>query len=251
MALSQEKLDSFHQNGYLRYGKILEDEEIELLGKQYDLEFEKSGEDKSCRNIAGDDMDAIDDAPQRTLQIMQMCERNIHFRRLLYNDKILDVVEDLMGPNIQLFHDQALFKPAREGGAVGWHQDNGYWMCRPSSLVSCWLTLDDVDNRNGAMQVIPGSHLMPVWHEPSEESTALLEISNVDTSSAVTIDLPAGGCMFHHCQTVHYTGPNATEFQRRAHAIHFMQPGTRMSLEGLASEGMGVSFKRPLLRARV
>jgi len=250
MALSQEQLDGFHQNGYLRYGKILEENEIELLREQYALEIEKACEDKSCRNIAGDDLGAIDDAPQRMLQVMQMCERNIHFRRLLYNEKILDVVEDLMGPNIQLLHDQALFKPPREGGAVSWHQDNGYWKCRPASLVSCWLTLDDVDRSNGAMQVIPGSHLTPIWHEQSEEASALLEISDVDESAAVAIGLPAGGCMFHHCQTLHYTAPNTTDRQRRALAIHFMPPGTRTTSEFLEAEGMCVSFKRPLLRAR-
>ena len=50
------------------------------------------------------------------LQIMQMCERNLHYRRLLYNEQILDVVEDLIGPNIQLFHDRALYKAPRHGG---------------------------------------------------------------------------------------------------------------------------------------
>ena len=38
---------------------------------------------------------------------------------------------DLIGPTIQLFHDQALFKPAHTGGPIHWHQDNGYWQCEP------------------------------------------------------------------------------------------------------------------------
>lgn len=251
MTLSQEQIDAFHKNGYLKYGKILENDEIDLLREQYDLEFDKARDDATCRNLAGDDLGAVEDAPQRMLQVMQMCERNIHFRQLLYNERILDIVEDLIGPNIQLLHDQALFKPARDGGAVTWHQDNGYWKCRPASLVSCWLTFDDVDKKNGAMQVIPGSHLTPVWHEKSEQAGALLEISDVDESTAVALDLPAGGCMFHHCQTLHYTAPNTTDRQRRALAMHFMPPGTRTAAEILDNEGMAVSFKRPLLRARV
>ena len=55
------------------------------------------------------------------LQIMQCCERSTHFRQLLYDGRILDIAEDLLGPNIQLFHDQALYKPARDGGSVFWH----------------------------------------------------------------------------------------------------------------------------------
>jgi hypothetical protein len=62
------------------------------------------------------------------LQRTQMCEVSMEFRRLLYNPAILDAAEQLMGTNIQLFHDQALFKPALDaasasfGGNMQWHQ---------------------------------------------------------------------------------------------------------------------------------
>ena len=65
-------------------------------------------------------------------------------------------------------------------------------------------------------------------HERSPESGALLDVGQrVDTSQAEVVDLPAGGALFHHCQTLHYTPPNATSRQRRALAIHLMPPGTR------------------------
>ena len=253
MSLTQEQIDHFNCQGYLSIGKILEDEEIELLREQYDLEFEKARESNAYRNLSmddGGDSDTKEAAPQRMLQIMQMCERNIHFRRLVYDGRILDLAEDLIGPNIQLFHDQALYKPAHDGGAVFWHQDNAYWQCRPASLISCWLTLDDVDVTNGAMQVIPGSHLTPVWHERSNDSGALLDLKDLDDSSAVIIDLPAGGIMFHHCQTLHYTQPNETDRQRRAFAIHLMTPGTRSTKEVNTEEQFQVGFERPMLRAK-
>ena len=114
------------------------------------------------------------------------------------------------------------------------------------------MALDDVDIRNGAMQVIPGSHLTPVWHERSEKTTALLDMKDLDTSSAIAIDLPAGGCMFHHCQTLHYTQPNETERQRRAFAIHLMTPGTRSAKDEklVSDKDFEVGFERPMLRAK-
>ena len=195
---------------------------------------------------------SIDNAPgaehklegkQQVFQLMQMCERNIHFRSMLFATRILDLVQDLMGPNIMLFHDQTLYKPAKTGGAVFWHQDNAHWRCRPSNLISCWMTLDDVERENGAMQFVPGSHLKPAWHERSEETNALLKTEGVDESKVVVVDLPAGGVVFHHCQTLHYTQPNATDRKRRAFAIHFMPPGTRKD-----GDVMQVNFNRPLLR---
>lgn len=251
MTLTQEQIDFFWENGYLSCGPVLQDADIEPLRREYDAEFEKAWQQNSLRNLsAGDavDLEGKKSAATQMLQIMGMGERNIHFRKLLFNAAILDRVQDLIGPNLMLFHDQALFKPAHTGGAVFWHQDNAYWKCRPATLVSCWLTLDDVDKDNGAMQVIPGSHLKPVWHDQSESTDALLDIENqVDTSKAKVIELPAGGCMFHHCQTLHYTQPNTTDRQRRAFAMHFMQPGT------CAQDGhiMRAGFERPIVRMNI
>ena len=158
-ALTEEQVNDFWIDGYLGIGKILEDDEVELLRREYDREFERARNGLHPRYRSH----AIGDT--KMLQIMQMCEYNIHFRRLLYDDRILDMVEDLIGPNIQLFHDQALYKPARHGGPALWHQDNAYWHCSPPNLVSCWLTLDDVDIHNGAMQFLPGTHFHSEEHE--------------------------------------------------------------------------------------
>jgi ectoine hydroxylase-related dioxygenase (phytanoyl-CoA dioxygenase family) len=183
-------------------------------------------------------------AVTRMLQVMQVCERSLAFRRLLYDSRFLDIVQDLLGPAIMLFHDQALFKPAKTGGPVHWHQDNAYWGCAPANLVSCWLTLDNAVKENGAMQVIPGSHRRAALHRKGADTGSLLETEGLDPSSAVTVTLPAGGCMFHHCQTLHYTQPNTTDRDRRAFIMHYMAPGTRDN----KGEVMRVGWSRPLLR---
>src|SRR5688572_20809284 len=115
MTLTQEQLDAFWRNGYLPYKKILEDEEVELYRREYDREFELAEAGGHWRNLSADDgasFTAQKTAPKQMLQIMQMCERNIHFRKLIHDARILDVVQEIIGPNIMLFHDQALFKPA-------------------------------------------------------------------------------------------------------------------------------------------
>ncbi len=87
-------------------------------------------------------------------------------------------------------------------------------------------------------------NLKPVHHEITEQTDALLEIEGVDTEKAVVVDLPAGGCMLHHCQTLHYTAPNITEHRRRAFAMHFMVPGSRDKKGNV----MRVGFAHPMLR---
>ena len=250
--LSQEQIGGFWEKGFIEIGKLLDDELVEELRREYDRLFAEARQDGRFRNLAIDDTDDVDtknEANEQMLQIMQMCERSMSYRRLLFHNPILDIVEDLIGPNIQLFHDQALYKPALHGGPVFWHQDNAYWQCLPANLISCWMTLDDVDVDNGAMHLLPGSHLRPQAHERSASTSALLDFGDqVDDAAAEVIELPAGGAMGHHCQTLHYTPPNKTERQRRAFVIHFMSPGTR---RGSSGDLLKVSFDRPMLRMQM
>lgn len=251
--LTVEQVDEFHERGFLSLGKILDDDRVALLRTEYDKVFELAQTTGEYRNLAMKqelpDSDEKKASPTQMLQIMQMCERNIHYRQLLFHSPTLDIVESLLGPNLQLFHDQALFKPAHCGGPVFWHQDNAYWKCVPANLVSVWMTLDDVDASNGAMHVIPGSHLQSVAHDPSSEAGLLLDLKDsVDAAKAVVIELPAGGAMLHHCQTLHYTPPNHTDRQRRAVIVHFMTPGTRSLSTGAY---IPVSFTNPMLRMKM
>ena len=121
MKLTREQIDFFFENGSLPYIKLLTDDEIVELRNEYDRLFDEARNDGRYRNLAISDTtdnDAKKSAPRQMLQIMQVCERSIKFRKLLYDSRFLDVVQDVIGPNIMLFHDQALFKPAQHGGAV-------------------------------------------------------------------------------------------------------------------------------------
>ncbi len=245
-SLTQEQIDTFRSEGYIPIGKLIEDSDLEELRSEYDRTFDEARESTLYRNLSADGGAAQrhdEGAEEEMLQIMQMCERSLAFRRLLYHEPILDIAEDLIGPNIQLFHDQALFKPAHHGGPIHPHQDNAYWRCLPANLVSCWLTLDDVDVDNGAMHLLPGSHLAAMGHERGD---VLLDAGTPDPAESRVVPLPAGGALFHHCQTLHFTPPNRTDRQRRAFAIHFMTPGTR-------SPGgeLPIGFSRPLLRGHM
>jgi ectoine hydroxylase-related dioxygenase (phytanoyl-CoA dioxygenase family) len=150
------------------------------------------------------------------------------FRRLLFKADILDRVESLMGaPNIRLYHDQALFKPPLHGDEVPWHQDNGYWKLEPAAAISLWIALDDVDEANGCMRFIPGSHMAgEVGHLRAGQYTAQLK-ADADEALAAPVPMPAGSGVFHHCRTLHNTKPNHTPRQRRAWVMHLMPSGTR------------------------
>lgn len=245
MKLTSQEVEQFRREGYLNIPhRVIEADHLALLRERYDALFAQkrctSGE--GLRNLAvigESEQDETADRSEEMLQIMEMWRYDDAYRKLLYHEPLLDIAESLIGSNIQLFHDQALYKPARHGGEVPWHQDNGYWRCTPPNLVSIWMALDDADEGNGCMNVIPGSHLeSAAAHDraASEKGKlpALLE-ANVDETRATPVPVKAGYAMVHHCLMLHQTNPNRSNRERRAMVIHYMPTGTRNGKgEGMA-----------------
>ena len=237
MKLMPQEVEEFRRDGYLKIDRrIIDDEHLAVLSEHYDSLFaQKRGTiGEGLRNLAvvGDsESDEGTDCAEEMLQIMEMWRVDEEFRKLLYHEPLLDIAESLIGADIQLFHDQALYKPAYHGGEVYWHQDNGYWRCNPPNLVSIWIALDDADEENGCMNVIPGSYLAGLAaHERAESEKgnlpALLQV-DAEVNRAVSVPVEAGYAMVHHCLTLHQTNPNRSSRDRRAMVIHYMPSGTR------------------------
>lgn len=241
LILSQEQIDDYMTNGYLSLGKILDEHQIEFLQNEYDREVEKARREGYLTNLAApDEQTNTEDA--QMLQVFDVSTRNIRFRRLVYADRILDVVEDLIGPNIRLLGAHLLYKPPQRGSVVYWHHDNLYHQCFPANMVSGWLTLDDVNGDNGAMQMIPGSHLRPTWEDWGQH------VEKLDTSNASMVELPAGGMMFNHCQVLHRSEPNNSDRPRRVVVIRFVPIGTQSPRLHTREWGF---FVHPILRMRI
>jgi hypothetical protein len=79
--------------------------------------------------------------------------------KLIRNDAILDAVEDVIGPNILCWGSSFFIKEPRDRGYVSWHQDSTYWGLDPADIVTAWVALSESSAENGAMRVIPDTHL--------------------------------------------------------------------------------------------
>jgi phytanoyl-CoA hydroxylase len=271
MVLTAEQRDAYDLKGFCMVPDLIDAPLLAQLREEYDAELHSTG--SGFQNIAAPANSATSDERDRQapepggevmLQRINMSEISMVFRRLLYNEQMLDAAEQLMGdeaPGLQLFHDQALHKPAVEphvgsfGGNMQWHQDNAYWRCQPAELLSCWIALDDVSEDNGALRMVPGSFTtglegipMPSGHREDGDAYRREHIDPVfDVSQAETLaPLSAGGAIFHHCRCLHSSLPNRTERQRRAFVVHFMAPGT-VGSDGSVLES---SWQRPILRLR-
>jgi Phytanoyl-CoA dioxygenase (PhyH) len=138
---------------------------------------------------------------------------------------------------LRLWHDQLLYKPVGSGNTlanVKWHTDRFYWQtCASEDMLTAWIPFGDVSERDGAMCVLDGSHR---WSDEvdvdwSNAPFAVIdEVANKHHASLVPICLKRGQVSFHHCKTIHGSGPNSGEVPRRSFVIHF-QPGTNQYVE--------------------
>ena len=78
---------------------------------------------------------------------------------LITEDRILDYVQEILGENLICWGTHYFCKLPGEEKQVSWHQDASYWPLSPSKTVTVWLAIDDASVENGAMTVIPKSHL--------------------------------------------------------------------------------------------
>lgn len=145
---------------------------------------------------------------------------------------LLDVVEQLIGPDIVLWASAVFCKPATTGLEVPWHQDGQYWPIRPRATVTMWIAIDAVDAGNGCMRVIPGSHRAGEFsHEVSaREDLVLNNVLNdprIDLGRARDITLAPGQVSLHDVDIVHGSLPNTSGRRRAGYAIRYM-PSTSL-----------------------
>ena len=111
---------------------------------------------------------------------------------------------------------------------MSWHQDSTYWGLEPADIVTAWVALSDSTIENGAMRVIPGSHLQEQFpHRDTFAPDNLLSrgqeiMVDVDDRQAVTLELAAGEMSLHHVRLIHGSEPNPSGQRRIGFAIRYI-----------------------------
>ncbi len=141
--------------------------------------------------------------------------------RWALHDTVLDMVEQLIGPNIVLFTTHFITKPAGTGRRIPWHEDSAYWagmLDRMDSVCTVWLALDPSLKENGCLQVIPGSHLLADhnYHLVKDDAVFAEEIDagSFDKDSAVAFELDPNHCSIHDGRIIHGSNPNTSMIRR-------------------------------------
>jgi len=148
-----------------------------------------------------------------------------------------DLMHDLIGPDVRLYWDQAVYKKPAPEREFPWHQDNGYTYIEPQQYVTCWVALTDATVENGCPWVVPGLHRHGTFkHWMTDFGWACLE----HPAGAVPVPARAGSIVVFSSLTPHRTGPNSTPSVRKTYIVQFAPDGA-CKVERDAAAGAVVS----------
>lgn len=155
------------------------------------------------------------------------------FMEIAQDPDIVDLVAQVIGPDVVLWGCQSFCKPPGDGMEVPWHQDGNYWPIRPLATCTVWIAIDDSVVENGCLRVVPGSHREQKLFEHLKEDRDDIVLNQrvvdgeFDESEAVDVELEPGQMSLHDVYMIHGSNPNRSTRRRAGLAIRYM-PGTSL-----------------------
>jgi ectoine hydroxylase len=213
--LNEDQLKDYENQGFVIVPEFFNATEVKAL----QMELERFKIEGLGRNV--------NPTGQVNYQIMPLDDKSNLMRALLYNEKVLSCLRQLLKSNdIYRWLDQIFLKPARTGGGTEWHNDNAYFKIDDTSRgMGLWIAIHDANRNNGTMEMIPNSENLRYEYERSKGSDHHITAIGVDETRKVYAEVNAGGVIFFNFGILHCTRANTTETERAALAYHFIAQG--------------------------
>ena len=220
--ITNDLLTTYNQEGYVILREVLPPSLAEEAGKHVKWLLEKHPE-RSPETL---DHDLVQDDP--------------FWIRLISDNRLLDVAEQFIGPNIALFASHYICKPPKVGQPVLWHQDGSYWPLDPMEVITLWLAVSESTPENGCLRIISRSHNMELQEmkERSDIENVLgsgIDSQYVDESQAVDLVLKPGDVSIHHPNIVHGSEPNTSDNWRMGLTIRYIPTTTHITKDNWCS----------------
>jgi phytanoyl-CoA hydroxylase len=212
--LSNEQRNQYKDEGYTIYPEFLCAVEVsEILQEIVTI---SAGATRTKYNSSRMEMEP-NQGPDGTMvrRIYEPCSYYPRFRALSESKELLDCVEQLLGPNINFHYSKLNMKPSSIGSVVEWHQDLVYYPLTNRDSLAVLFYLDDADNSNGCLRVIPKRHLGSALDHTLNGIFQGRVTEPIDESNAIALQGCSGTAIFMHAMTPHASAPNTSRKPRK------------------------------------
>lgn len=240
--ISEEQRTHFWEQGYVKLEQVLDPHEVlelravalDLLSQRFDPRIEVSQVDPEYEKIF--------------VQKVNLWRVDERMRKWVLHPRLGSIAAQLTGVPMRLWHDHLLTKMPEQSKPTAWHQDIPYWPHSVGNQLGIWIPLQDVDERNGCLGFVPGSHKLGVL--PSHDlhgHVNALDFIPESMRTPVWVPLKAGDCTVHHGLTLHGAGANTSDQPRIALSIFYMPDGTLYNgRPHVVTDGEGFEVDQPL-----
>ena len=213
----------FNKKGFALEKGVFSKDEIATLENEFDRiikQLEQSGEHINARWGSALTQN-IEDTDSEVIQTHNVQSYSSIMLDMVQHEKMLDLIETLVGPDIILHHTKLFLKPPKKDSAFPIHQDWSYFPTEQNSMIAAVIHISDSTEDMGCFRVVPESHKLGKI-ENSDGHTHVPEIHDqYSLESAISIEAKAGDVLFFHCCTIHGSLPNVSDKSRKMILVQF------------------------------
>lgn len=237
--ITREDVDFYKENGYLLVKGVFSKEEVEEMREGVEGVIKRAAQAKSDVNSAwqGDFLPAEE---LKKLVLKGFHDVHYHdaaFTRAVVHPNMRAVLTQIIGPNVQLHHSKMLVKPPENGAAFPMHQDYPYFPHEMHTMLAASVHLDDADEENGCLRVIPGSHKVGTL---PHVGTYYLNHKEYPIKDGLPCPAQAGDVLFFNYLTIHGSDANRSARTRRNVLFQYKDPSDFPTANVHFDWGMGL-----------
>ncbi len=221
--LSEDQIRQFREDGYVIARGVLDAAGVAALTGELDAWIEESRAQTANYGETMDgkarfDLEAGHTAEQpRLRRVANPVDISAAYREALFDGPIPDRVAELIGPDVKFHHCKLNIKLPGMVTRVEYHQDHAYDPHTNSDMLAMLLLLDDMNQANGCLRVVPGSHRERYSHYRDGKFVGAIDpaLDGDFEARSVPIEGQRGDACLLHTWTVHGGGPNRSDRPRR------------------------------------
>lgn len=210
-----EYQQKFKQDGYFIYKNAIDKNVLVKLQNECDRLVEIERQNLLLKS------DPTSINKQDRFFIKRWTPENQVLTEFLFSKLMSEICLNILGENAQLFYEQFVVKGAEKGTAFGWHQDSGYVGFDHTPYLSCWIALDDINEENGTIYVLPNSAGYNTKVQSHERNTTGDKIGYTGNEKGIPAIVKAGDIVCFSSLTLHRSGHNKTNKNRRAYLAQY------------------------------
>lgn len=224
----------FNDDGFVIVRQFLPDDELQVLQSELHRYIHDI-----VPHLPGSDAFYVDRNRPGTLKQMQHMGKDAFFKNYRCNSRWSSLAAMLLDESVQAKDPEWFNKPPGTESVTPPHQDNFYFCLRPPNVLTMWLALDDVDDGNGCLRYVRGSHKAGIRpHAPSDVlgfSQVVEDYGDKDRDREVAVHLHPGDVVAHLGNTIHRADSNKSpDRHRRAFAVVFRGESCRRDVDAYA-----------------